>query len=97
NGSNATGLSRVDGSVYDPFAKKMLFSQEGNGSSTGGIFQIPVEYAAGFQDPTTLQGAFGQSGSEGMRVDNKGNVLWAEDIGGTSVSTDPTNNTSSVK
>jgi hypothetical protein len=97
NGANATGLTRVDGSVYDPFAKVMLFAQEGNATTTGGIFQVPVEYAPGFQDPTTLQGSLGRGGTEGMRIDDKGNLLFAEDISGTSVSTDPTNNNAAPK
>jgi collagen triple helix repeat protein len=97
NGANATNLTRVDGSVYDPFAKKMLFSQEGNATTTGGIFQVPVEYSPGFQDPATLQGSLGRGGTEGMRIDDKGNLLFAEDISGTAVSTDPANNNATPK
>lgn len=89
--AGSTGLSRVDGSTYDPFNKRVLFTQEGNGATSGGVVQMPVEYAAGFQDPTTLYGSIGRGGYEGIRVDPAGNLLIAEDQGGSgiSVSADP--------
>ena len=85
-----TNLTRVDGSTYDPFNRRMLFTQEGSGTS-GGVVQVPVEYAAGYQDATTLYGSIGRGGYEGIRVDPDGNLVIAEDQGGSGidVSADP--------
>lgn len=90
NAMGATNLSRVDGSTYDPFNKRMLFTQEGSGT-TGAVVQVPVEYASGYQDPTSLNGSIGRGGYEGIRVDPDGNLIIAEDQGGSgiSVSADP--------
>lgn len=96
NPAGSTGLSRVDGSAYDPFAKQLLFTQEGSGT-TGGVVQVPVEYAPGFQDPTALYGSIGRGGYEGIRLDPAGNLVIAEDQSGPAVSADPAQPNAAVK
>jgi|GEM_PF-210910 len=87
--TGSTGLSRVDGSTYDPFNRNLLVTQEGNATTSGGVVQVPVAFSAGFQDPTTLYGSIGRGGYEGIRVDPAGNLVIAEDQGGAAVSADP--------
>ncbi len=64
----------------------MLFTQE-NGSA-GGAFHISVDWPPVLQ---TLYGSMGQGGFEGIHADDQGNILIAEDVGGTSVGVDPAN------
>ncbi len=75
----AGNLPDIDGSVWNPFTKTLLFSFEGNGTSTGGIWEATPDVNATVVD---LLGTFGRGGFEGMQLDNDGNIWVVEDIGG---------------
>ena len=81
-----TNFSSIDGSVWNPFTKTLLFTQE-NGS-TGGVIEIGLNWPP---NPRTLDGILGRGGYEGIHPDDEGNLYIAEDVGGTSVNIDPLN------
>src|SRR5262249_36045943 len=83
---NLTHFTRIDGSTWNPFTKTLLFAQE-NGNA-GGVIEISGDWPP---NPHTLYGQLGQGGYEGIHPANRGNLYIAEDVGGTSVSIDPTN------
>jgi hypothetical protein len=71
-------LATIDGSTWDPWAKRLLFTTENQGSPT---------YAAtpGFPSAVVdVSGALGRGGYEGIQDDSDGNIWIAEDIGGSS-------------
>jgi hypothetical protein len=82
--SNRTGISSIDGSTYDPFSKKLLFTAEAG--SSGGVVSTPVQWQSA-QAPalTKHDGSMGRGGYEGIHPDNNGNVVIVEDVGGSSV------------
>jgi hypothetical protein len=85
NPLDQTGLSSVDGSAYDPFNGKLLFSSEAG--NTGRIVATPLKWGAGTDIPavTTLDGSMGRGGYEGINVDPQGNIYIVEDTGGSGV------------
>jgi len=75
--ANGQPLPVFDGSVWDPFTQKLLFSAElGN---TGGIWQATPDYPS---KVVPLSGVVGQGGYEGMQVDSAGQIWIVEDAGG---------------
>jgi hypothetical protein len=87
-----THLNDLDGSVFNPFTGTLLFSSEnGNG---GGVFELPVAWPPTLKN---LDGIIGKAGFEGMKVDDRGNILIIEDTGGTSVSINPNDANASPK
>jgi hypothetical protein len=75
---DATGapILGIDGSTWDPFAQKLLFTTE---NSNG------AEYAATLSVPsvvTDISGAIGRGGYEGIQNDSDGNLWIVEDVGG---------------
>jgi hypothetical protein len=74
-----TPLPVIDGSTWYPWAERLLFSQEGNGSTTGGIWQATPDYPSTVEN---LLGVLGHGGFEGMQADADGNLWIVEDIGG---------------
>src|SRR5262249_3995208 len=79
-----THFNSIDGSVYNPFTKTFLFTQEDG--ADGGVIQITKGWPAVVN---TLDGIIGKGGYEGIEVDDQGNLLLAEDVGGVSVNVDP--------
>ncbi|MGZ8716488.1 MAG: alkaline phosphatase PhoX [Gaiellaceae bacterium] len=79
--SNGKPIPVIDGSTWDPFAHRLLFTYEGNGSSTGGVWQATLDVPATVDDLTP---SFGRGGFEGVQNDSAGNVWLVEDIGGSS-------------
>jgi hypothetical protein len=76
--SDATGapLSDIDGSTWDPWAQRLLFTTENQNGAT---------YAATPGYPSTVtdvSGALGRGGYEGLQNDSAGNIWIVEDIGG---------------
>jgi hypothetical protein len=74
-----TPLPVFDGSTWYPWAERLLFSQEGNGSTSGGVWQATLDYPAKVEN---LLGVLGRGGYEGMQADSDGNIWIVEDIGG---------------
>jgi hypothetical protein len=79
-----TPLPVIDGSTWYPFSEHLLFSQEGNGTSTGGIWQATSDFPSTV-DP--LSGIFGRGGFEGIQATPDGIIYIIEDLGGTKVET----------
>ena len=74
---NGNPLPAFDGSTWDPWARRLLFTAEkGN---AGGV------WAAGLAVPATMEdvsGALGRGGYEGIQYDSDGNLWIVEDVGG---------------
>jgi len=69
-------IATIDGSTWDPFAQRLLFTTESAGAPT---------YAATASFPSTVEdvsGALGRGGYEGIQNDWRGNLWIVEDIGG---------------
>jgi hypothetical protein len=81
--TNGTQLPVIDGSTWYPFSGRLLFSQEGNGTTTGGIWQATPDFPSTAEN---LLGVFGRGGFEGIQADSDGNIWLVEDIGGTTIS-----------
>jgi hypothetical protein len=78
-------IQGIDGSTWDPWAKRLLLTTESASAPT---------YAATASFPSTvtdLSGSLGRGGFEGIQNDSAGNVWIVEDIGG-SPKTDPAHN-----
>jgi hypothetical protein len=71
-------LATIDGSTWDPWAKRLLLTTENQNAPT---------YSATPGFPSTVvdvSGALGRGGYEGIQDDSDGNIWIAEDIGGSS-------------
>jgi hypothetical protein len=69
-------IATIDGSTWDPFAKRLIFTTESPSKPT---------YAATPGAPSTVEdvsGALGRGGYEGVQNDSAGNLWIVEDIGG---------------
>jgi hypothetical protein len=76
--ANNKPLATMDGSTWDPWAKRLLFTTENANA--------PI-YAATPNFPSTVvdvSGALGRGGYEGIMDDSDGNIWIVEDIGGSS-------------
>lgn len=71
-------LATIDGSTWDPWAKRLLFTTENAGAPT---YAMTPDYPALVTD---VSGATGRGGYEGIRNDDDGNLWIDEDIGGSS-------------
>ena len=80
--SSGAALPTIDGSTWDPFARQLLFTAEGNGTATGGVWQASPDVPS---TVVSLAGALGRGGFEGVQVDPAGNLWIVEDIGGSTV------------
>lgn len=77
--SLGNNLPVFDGSTWDPFCRRLLFTFEGG--SSGGVWQATVGYPSIVQD---ISGALGRGGYEGIQNDDQGNLYIVEDVGGSS-------------
>jgi len=79
-------LPIFDGSTWNPFANRLLFTWEGDGTTTpatgGGVWQATLDFPPLVE---SLLGVFGRGGFEGIQNDSAGNLWIAEDIGGSTV------------
>ncbi len=82
--SATTGITTIDGSTYATFTGQLLFTSEnGNG---GGVVATPLHWTSTTMPAlTTLDGAMGKAGYEGIQTDKLGNVYLVEDTGGANV------------
>jgi hypothetical protein len=74
--ANGDPLSVIDGSTWDPWAKRLLFTTENDSAPT---------YSATPGCPSTvtdISGSLGRGGYEGIQNDSAGNVWIVEDTGG---------------
>jgi hypothetical protein len=75
---NGKAIATIDGSTWDPWAQKLLFTTESTSAPT---------YAATPDYPsvvTDVSGALGRGGYEGIQDDGDGNIWIVEDVGGSS-------------
>jgi hypothetical protein len=75
--SNGAPISTIDGSTWDPFAQRLLFTTED--SSAPGVYQATLDVPSTVDD---LSFAFGHAGYEGIQNDSNGNLWIVEDVGG---------------
>jgi hypothetical protein len=69
-------LSTIDGSTWDPFAKRLILTTE---SATAPTYAATASYPSTVED---VSGALGRGGYEGVQNDSDGNLWLVEDIGG---------------
>jgi hypothetical protein len=71
-------LPLIDGSTWDPFAQRLLFTSESG--TAGGVWQGTLDVPSAVED---ISGAMGRAGYELVTNDSSGNVWLIEDVGGT--------------
>jgi len=70
-------LPVFDGSTWDPWARRLLFTAElGTG---GGVWQATLDFPPVVED---ISGSLGRGGYEGIQNDSDGNLWIVEDVGG---------------
>src|SRR5581483_2297770 len=77
-------LHAIDGSTWDPWAHRLLFTTESNQTGapptpTPSVYQATPDYPSKVDD---ISNVVGRGGFEGVQNDDKGNVYLVEDIGG---------------
>jgi len=70
-------VKTIDGSTWDPFARRLLFTNEGG--ANGAVYQSTPEPGGPVDD---ISGQLGRAGWEGIQNDNRGNLYLVEDTGG---------------
>ncbi len=77
--SQGKPLPDFDGSTWDPFAKKLLYTAEDG--CDGGVWQGDAAYSpdGSLED---ISGALGRGGYEGVQTASDGSVWLVEDVGG---------------
>ena len=81
---NNTGLTSLDGSTYDPFSGRLLFTAEAG--AEGGVLSTPFVWSSTDTPAVaTYNGSIGQAGYEGIHNDRLGNLMIVEDTGGSGV------------
>lgn len=70
-------LPAFDGSTWDPWAQRLLFTAESG--ANGGVWQSTVDFPPVVED---ISGVLGRGGYEGIQNDSDGNLWIAEDVGG---------------
>ncbi|MGZ4339033.1 MAG: alkaline phosphatase PhoX [Gaiellaceae bacterium] len=69
-------IAPIDGSTWDPFSQRLLFTTENTAAPT---YAATATYPAIVED---VSGALGRGGYEGIQDDSDGNIWIVEDIGG---------------
>ncbi|MFI5317675.1 MAG: phosphatase [Myxococcota bacterium] len=70
-------IATIDGSTWDPFAQRLLFTTEN--PSAPGVYSATLDFPSTVED---LSGIFGRAGYEGIQNDSLGNLWIVEDVGG---------------
>jgi hypothetical protein len=74
---NGLALPLIDGSTWDPWADRLLFTAELG--ALGGVWQATLDVPSAVED---ISGALGRAGYELVTNDSSGNVWLMEDVGG---------------
>jgi hypothetical protein len=74
--SSGQPIAGIDGSTWDPFARRLLFTTEDSGAP---IYAATADYPSTVTD---ISGALGRSGYEGIQDDSYGNIWIADDTSG---------------
>jgi len=80
--NTGVALPNIDGSTWDPFAQRLLFTAEKG--SAGSTFQATLDVPSTVE---SLAGSIGRGGYEGIQNDGDGNLWIVEDVGGPSDAT----------
>jgi hypothetical protein len=75
---DGTAVPTIDGSTWDPWAKRLLFTTESGGNAS--VMQSTPDINAQVQD---ISPQLGRAGYEGIQNDSAGNLWLVEDVGGT--------------
>jgi hypothetical protein len=78
--ADGTPIPTIDGSTWDPWAQRLLFTVEGGPG--GGVYQATPDIGSTVEDVTSVTG---RGGYEGIQNDSDGNLWIVEDVGGTTV------------
>ncbi|MGW3262805.1 hypothetical protein [Streptomyces sp. NPDC001056] len=78
--TDGTSIPAIDGSTWDPWAKRLLFTSEEG--AKGAVLQATPDINSKVQDISFVTG---RAGYEGIQNDSAGNLWMAEDTGGTTV------------
>lgn len=80
---NGVNLPTFDGSTWDPWAQRLLFTSEAGPNaqsvSQGGVWQATSGVPSSVVD---LRRFLGRGGFEGIQNDDRGNLYYVEDVGG---------------
>jgi hypothetical protein len=74
--SDGNPIAPIDGSTWDPWARRLLFTTEDAGAPT---YSATPNYPAAVDD---ISGALGRAGYEGIQLDDQGEIWIVEDSGG---------------
>jgi hypothetical protein len=74
--SDGNPIVGIDGSTWDPWAKRLLFTTE---DSSAPIYAATAGYPSTVTD---ISGALGRGGYEGIQNDSHGDIWIVEDVGG---------------
>lgn len=78
-----TSFNNLDGSTYNPFTHKILYTEElgdkHNQIGAGRVIELNLEWPSTTE---TLEAQLGLGGFEGIHVDNKGSLYLQEDVKG---------------
>ncbi len=77
--TNGNNLPDIDGSTWDPWARRLLFTSEAG--TSGGVWQATTSVPSKVED---ISGILGRGGYEGIQNDSNGNLIIVEDVGGKS-------------
>ena len=74
---NGKPLPTIDGSTWDPWAERLLFTAELG--SNGGVWQATPDFPSKVENVSAW---LGRGGFEGIQNDSAGNLYYIEDVGG---------------
>jgi hypothetical protein len=74
--STGAAINTIDGSIWDPWAGKLIFTTESPNAPT---YSATPDYPSTVTD---VSGALGRGGYEAVTLDSEGNIMIVEDIGG---------------
>ena len=78
--ADGTPIPTIDGSTWDPWAQRLLFTTESGGNAS--VMQSTPDINATVEDVSAVTG---RGGYEGIQNDSDGNLWIVEDIGGATV------------
>jgi hypothetical protein len=78
--ADGTPIPTIDGSTWDPWAHRLLFTTESGGNAS--VMQSTPDINATVEDVSFVTG---RGGYEGIQNDSDGNLWIVEDIGGTTI------------
>jgi hypothetical protein len=81
--STGAALADIDGSTWDPFAQRLIFTTE---NSSGPEYQATLTFPSVVED---ISGSIGRGGYEGVQNDSDGNLWIVEDVGGATAPATP--------